>query len=121
MTVQFHAPPRPVFGERQAPTVGHMRMRLSPDVCVAMGVRVKRPGEKMIGEPVEMILSEQAASLTPPYQRLLGDAMRGDGELFSREDIVDAQWRIVEPILEQPAARRRNTSREPGAPRRPTR
>ena len=39
----------------------------------------------------------------PPYQRLLGDAMRGDGELFGREDIVDAQWRIVEPILAQPA------------------
>ena len=46
-----------------------------------------------------MILCEQAA-LSPPYQRLLGDAMRGDGELFSREDIVDAQWRIVEPILD---------------------
>jgi glucose-6-phosphate 1-dehydrogenase len=102
VTVQFRAPPRPVFGEQEAAAVGHMRMRLSPDVCVAMGVKVKRPGEKMIGEPVEMILSEQVSALTPPYQRLLGDAMRGDGELFSREDIVDAQWRIVEPVLKNP-------------------
>ena len=69
-----------------------------------MGLRVKRPGERMVGEDVELILTEHAASLTPPYQRLLGDAMRGEGELFGREDIVDAQWRIVEPILVDPPA-----------------
>ena len=49
----------------------------------------------------------------PPYQRLLGDAMRGDGELFGREDIVDAQWRIVEPILE--TMRRRSIRMRPEA------
>jgi len=72
---------------------------------------MKRPGERMIGEQVELTLSEHAASLTPPYQRLLGDAMCGDGELFSREDIVDAQWRIVEPVLKNPPAA---TEYEPG-------
>ncbi len=101
--VDFRAPPRPVFGE-DAPPVGHMRFRLSPDVSVGLGLRVKRPGEKMIGQPVELTLNEEAGSQTPPYQRLLGDAMRGDGELFGREDIVDAQWRIVEPILAAPPA-----------------
>jgi glucose-6-phosphate 1-dehydrogenase len=101
VVVEFRAPPRAVFGER-ATECGHVRMRLSPDVCVAMGLRVKRPGERMIGEPVELVLTEQTASQTPPYQRLLGDAVRGDGELFSREDIVDAQWRIVQPILASP-------------------
>jgi glucose-6-phosphate 1-dehydrogenase len=103
VTISFRKPPRDVFGER-ASAGGHMRMRLSPDVSVAMGLRVKRPGEKMIGEPVELTLTEQAGSDLPPYQRLLGDAMRGDGELFGREDIVDAQWRIVEPILVDPPA-----------------
>jgi glucose-6-phosphate 1-dehydrogenase len=77
-------------------------MRLSPDVCAALGLRMKRPGEHMSGENVELTLSQRAASRTPPYQRLLGDAMRGDGELFGRQDIVDAQWRIVEPILADP-------------------
>jgi glucose-6-phosphate 1-dehydrogenase len=99
--VEFNAPPRPVFGEG-GPAVGHVRVRLSPDVSVGMGLKVKRPGEKMVGEPVELTLNEHAASQMPPYQRLLGDAMRGDGELFGREDIVDAQWRIVEPILANP-------------------
>ena len=79
---------------------GHVRMRISPDVSIAMGVRVKLPGERMVGEDVEMILTEHAPRVLPPYQRLLGDAMRGLGELFGREDIVDAQWRIVEPILD---------------------
>ena len=65
---------------------------------------MKRPGERMIGEDVELIMTEQPGSLTPPYQRLLGDAMRGDSELFGRQDIIDAQWRIVEPILNDPPA-----------------
>jgi len=100
-TVQFSPPPRNVFGDEK-PALNHLRMRLSPDVSIAMGLKIKRPGEAMVGDPVEMVLSEQTGSLTPPYQRLLGDALRGDGELFSREDIVDAQWRIVEPVLKNP-------------------
>jgi glucose-6-phosphate 1-dehydrogenase len=75
-------------------------MRISPDVNIGMGVRVKLPGERMVGEDVEMLLTEHAPTLMPPYQRLLGDAMRGLGELFGRDDIVDAQWRIVEPVLD---------------------
>jgi glucose-6-phosphate 1-dehydrogenase len=99
--VNFHEPPRLVFGEN-ASGAGHMRMRVSPDVRVAIGLKVKRPGEEMVGEPTELVLTEQTASEMPPYQRLLGDALRGDGELFSRQDMVDAQWRIVEPALASP-------------------
>ena len=100
MIVQFKRPPRETFDELVPPGSGHVRMRISPDVNIAIGVRVKLPGERMVGEDVEMILTEQTPSVLPPYQRLLGDAMRGLGELFGREDIVDAQWRIVEPILD---------------------
>ena len=53
----------------------------------------------MIGDDIELMLTARP-QLRPPYQRLLGDAMHGNGELFGREDIVDAQWRIVEPILD---------------------
>jgi glucose-6-phosphate 1-dehydrogenase len=34
-----------------------------------------------------------------PYERLLGDAMAGDGALFTREDAVEAAWAVVEPVL----------------------
>jgi len=53
----------------------------------------------MVGRDVELVLHRQAADEKPPYQRLLGDASRGNSELFSRQDLVEAQWRIVEPIL----------------------
>jgi len=100
VTLQFRRPPRETFDEIVPANSGHMRIRISPDVTIGMGVRVKLPGERMIGEDVEMILTEQAADLMLPYQRLLWDAMRGAGELFGRDDIIDAQWRIVEPVLD---------------------
>jgi len=99
VTVHFKRPPRETFDELVPLSSGHMRMRISPDVSIAMGVRVKLPGERMVGEDVEMILTQYAPNVRPPYQRLLGDAMRGLSELFGRDDIIDAQWRIVEPIL----------------------
>jgi glucose-6-phosphate 1-dehydrogenase len=98
--VHFKRPPRETFEELVPSSSGHVRMRISPDVVIAMGVRVKLPGERMVGEDVEMILTEHAPNLLPPYQRLLGDAVRGLGELFGRDDIVDAQWHIVDPILD---------------------
>jgi glucose-6-phosphate 1-dehydrogenase len=100
LIVQFKRPPRETFDELVPPGSGHVRMRISPDVNIAVGVRVKRPGERMVGEDVEMTLTDHEPRALPPYQRLLGDAMRGLGELFGREDIIDAQWRIVEPILD---------------------
>jgi glucose-6-phosphate 1-dehydrogenase len=77
-----------------------MRMRVSPDISIGLGVRVKVPGERMVGQDVELNLKSHAAEDMPPYQRLLGDAMRGNGELFARQDLVEAQWRIVQPILD---------------------
>src|SRR5262249_30763668 len=75
------------------------RMRISPDISIGLGVRVKTPGERMVGDDVELDLTRRAADDEPPYQRLLGDAMRGNNELFARQDLVEAQWRIVEPGL----------------------
>jgi glucose-6-phosphate 1-dehydrogenase len=97
--IEFKRPPRETFGEIVPSTSAHMRIRVSPDLTIALGVRVKTPGERMVGHDVELELHRQAADDMPPYQRLLGDASRGNSELFSRQDIVEAQWRIVEPIL----------------------
>jgi glucose-6-phosphate 1-dehydrogenase len=54
----------------------------------------------MTGEDVELILTRQPAADRPPYQRLLGDAMCGVEELFARQDIIDAQWRVVDSVLD---------------------
>jgi len=98
--VEFRRPPRATFGELVPGGSAHMRFRLGPDMAIGMGLRVKQPGEQMVGNDMELILTAQPATFRPPYQRLLGDALQGNGHLFGREDIVDAQWRIVENILD---------------------
>ena len=55
----------------------------------------------MVGEQVELIARHHSADEMMPYERLLGDAMRGDQRLFAREDAIEAAWRVVDPILGQ--------------------
>jgi len=78
----------------------YVRFRLSPDVTIAIGARVKRPGERMDSEPTELrIVHRPDAEEMDAYERLLGEAMEGDPTLFAREDAVEAAWAIVQPIL----------------------
>ena len=97
--IELRRPPRETFGERVSPASGHVRIRISPDVVIALGLRVKAPGERMVGRDAELTVTSSPADLGPAYQRLLSDAMDGSQELFAREDGVEASWRIVEPIL----------------------
>ena len=107
--VEFKNPPQVVFNE-PAPSMGnYIRFRLSPQVQIALGTRVKRPGEGMNGRPVELTLGEVVEApgegvRLGDYERLLGDAMAGDATLFARTDIVEAAWAIVDPILHGPSA-----------------
>ena len=53
----------------------------------------------MTGEDIELVARRQNGNEMTPYERLLGDAIRGDASLFAREDSVEAAWRVVNPIL----------------------
>ena len=97
--VEFKRPPKETFGEIVPASSARMRFRLNPDLAIGLGVRVKTPGEHMVGHDVELNLHSRAANDMPPYERLLGDAARGNSELFSRQDLVEAQWKVVEPVL----------------------
>jgi len=99
VVVTFKHPPRETFTERGPSMANHLRLRLSPEVVIALGMRVKVPGESMEGEDVELIAMHQTGSEMTPYERLLGDALRGDQSLFASEDAIEAQWRIVDQIL----------------------
>jgi glucose-6-phosphate 1-dehydrogenase len=80
-----------------------VRFRLSPEVTIAVGARVKRPGEAMEGEETELsFLDKPEGDEMDAYERLLGDAMEGDGTLFARQDAVEASWAIVDPVLHVP-------------------
>jgi glucose-6-phosphate 1-dehydrogenase len=103
VVVDFKRPPRETFGETITGLGDHLRLRLSPDVLIALGMRVKQPGEHMVGEDVELIATHQTGSEMAPYERLLGDALKGDQSLFANEEAVEAQWRIVDPVLSNPS------------------
>jgi glucose-6-phosphate 1-dehydrogenase len=101
--VDFKRPPRETFGEALTGLGDHLRFRLDPEVVIALGMRVKVPGEHMAGEDVELIATHRKGSEMAPYERLLGDALKGDQTLFASEETVEAQWRIVDPVLASPA------------------
>jgi len=77
----------------------YLRFRLSPDAAIALATRVKIPGQEFLGEQRELFLSEELAGQATPYERLLGDAMVGNGALFTRQDAVEAAWKVVDPVL----------------------
>jgi glucose-6-phosphate 1-dehydrogenase len=98
--VELQRPPRDVFNEGGRGHPNHVIFRLGPDVSITLGARTKQPGERMVGEDVELMAHHQPGDVMAPYERLLTDAMDGDPDLFSRQDIVETSWRIVDPILD---------------------
>jgi glucose-6-phosphate 1-dehydrogenase len=91
---------RPPLSKLSPNETNYVRFRLSPDVTIAIGARIKRPGEKMVSAPAELkVVDQPGGDDMDAYERLLGDAMAGDGTLFARQDGVEAAWAIVQPIL----------------------
>jgi glucose-6-phosphate 1-dehydrogenase len=105
--VELKHPPPVVFKEPQPPSGNYVRFRLSPQVAIAIGARAKRPGEQMTGQPVELIVVDQPeqgqSGRLDAYERLIGDAMVGEATLFARQDVVEAAWAIVDPVLHVPS------------------
>jgi glucose-6-phosphate 1-dehydrogenase len=80
----------------------YVRFRLNPDFGVSMGIRVKRPGFDLVPMPNELSVMKLAnEGAVSPYERLLTDAMRGDGMLFVREDAVEAAWSAVDGVTDR--------------------
>jgi glucose-6-phosphate 1-dehydrogenase len=101
--VTLKSPPLAVFGPGDTMPCNYFRFRLSPEVVIGAGALVKRSGEEMRGEPIELVARHRTQSDKSPYERLLGDAMRGDGALFTHGDAVEAAWRVVDPVLQNPS------------------
>jgi glucose-6-phosphate 1-dehydrogenase len=91
---------RPALSTLCPGQANYVRFRLSPDVTIAIGARVKRPGEQMIGDPTELkVVDRPHGEEMDAYERLLSDAMIGDGTLFAGQDGVEAAWAVVQPVL----------------------
>ena len=99
--VELKPPPQKLFADAvdSATRSNYLRFRVSPGAAVALAARVNLAGQEFIGQQRELYLSEEQTGAETPYERLLGDAMNGDGALFTREDAVEAAWEVVDRVL----------------------
>lgn len=99
--VHLKPPPQRLFVDA-GPGAGHanyLRFRLSPNPAIALAARVKCAGEEFVGEQHELYLGEDWPNEALPYERLLGDALKGDATLFSEQEAVEAAWAVVDSVL----------------------
>ena len=91
--------PRKLLFDGDTSSRNEFSFGLSPDVSIALTAQAKAPGEAMVGEDVHLIDHRCPGDQMEPYERLIGDALRGDRTLFGSEAGVEAAWRVVNPIL----------------------
>jgi glucose-6-phosphate 1-dehydrogenase len=104
IAVRLRRPPRMLFLSADAgrPRSNIVRFRLQPDPGVTFELLAKAPGEvDAIREvPVSVDFEAQPGQAENAYERIFTDALSGDPRHFAREDNVEEEWRIVDPILD---------------------
>ncbi len=98
--VALRRPPQAIFDRPVMAPPNYLRFRLGPEqTAITLGARAKKPGPAMVGSSVELFVCNEKGDEMQAYERLLGDALKGDATLFTRQDAVEAAWRIVDPVL----------------------
>jgi glucose-6-phosphate 1-dehydrogenase len=108
ITIQFKQPPLLLFKDNNGKCMEGIKsniisMRIQPDEGIALRFEAKVPGPSMCISPVDMNFNYSEAfgvSSANGYERLLLDAMLGDGTLFAHRDGVEATWALMTPVLE---------------------
>jgi glucose-6-phosphate 1-dehydrogenase len=103
--VEFQRPPRLLFSDDlKAPGPNRLYFQSKPRDRIVFSMQAKRPGPEIVSEPVDLTLEygDNRLESQDAYERLLGDALRGDQSLFARVDGVMEAWRIVSPIVDSP-------------------
>jgi glucose-6-phosphate 1-dehydrogenase len=103
VSVVFKRPPPLGVGPGKKPDPNRMTVRIEPMPGARMRLFAKQAGEEAF-EPADLeVLFEKTAGEDPePYERLLGDAISGKYQLFTRQDAVEETWRIVQPLIDEP-------------------
>ncbi len=101
--VVFKRPPRLGVGPRSHPEPNQIVIRIDPTPGARIRFLAKRAGEEAFDPADFEVLFERNPGEEPePYERLLSDALRGESQLFTREDAIEQTWRIVQPLLDEP-------------------
>ena len=96
--IQFKPPAQALF-EDAGGRPNYLRFRLQPTSSIALAARVKNVGKEFVGQQRELYACEDLGGEEAPYDRLLGDAMAGDGSLFTSLESVEAAWTAVDDVL----------------------
>jgi glucose-6-phosphate 1-dehydrogenase len=99
VVVRLKTPPLGVFDDIDPREANFVRFRIAPEISIGIGARRKKAGEAMVGEQVELTAMDDSSGDMEPYERLIGDAMNGNEQLFTRQDASELAWRIVGPVL----------------------
>jgi len=100
--VEFARPPRPLFADADCrPGPNRLTFRTKPDDGISFSMQAKKPGPSMVSRPIELHLEHDRPRGRDAYDRLIGDALRGDPALFARQDGVMEAWRVVEQLLSE--------------------
>jgi len=103
VNVVFKRPPRLGVGRGKLPEPNQMTVRIEPVPGARTRLWAKKAGEEAFQAADLEVLFEKTPGEDPePYERLLGDALAGRCQLFTREDAVEETWRIVQPLLDDP-------------------
>jgi glucose-6-phosphate 1-dehydrogenase len=103
VTVFFKRPPRLGVGRGKTPEPNQMTIRIEPQPGARTRLYAKQAGEEAFQAADLEVLFEKVPGEDPePYERLLGDAIAGVHQLFTRQDAIEETWRVVQPLLDEP-------------------
>jgi glucose-6-phosphate 1-dehydrogenase len=103
VTLFFKRPPRLGIGRGETPEPNQLTIRIEPKAGARTRMYAKKAGEEAFQAADLEVLFEKVPGEDPePYERLLGDAIAGNHQLFTRQGSIEETWRVVQPLLDEP-------------------
>ena len=103
VTVVFKRPPGLGLGRGKTPEPNRMTVRIEPVPGSRIRLWSKQAGENAYqAADLEVLFEKEPGEDPEPYERLLGDAVAGIHQLFTRQDAIEETWRVVQPLLDEP-------------------
>ncbi len=103
VSVFFKRPPRLGVGRSKTPEPNQLTIRIEPKPGARIRLYAKQAGEESFQAADMEVLFEKVPGEDPePYERLLGDAIAGNHQLFTRQSAIEETWRVVQPLLDEP-------------------
>ncbi|HET7510047.1 MAG TPA: glucose-6-phosphate dehydrogenase [Solirubrobacterales bacterium] len=103
VSVFFKRPPRLGVGHGKTPEPNRMTIRIEPTPGARTRLYAKKAGEEAFqAADLEVLFEKKPGEDPEPYERLLGDAIAGEHQLFTRQSAIEETWRVVQPLLDDP-------------------